>query len=141
VSPVPSGGYFWAYFTSRRNYGNRFKTNLWDSAAKKIWVTAIDINAAPGTDPSHPAFYLPGQEDQSGNIRAFAALNPCKADGNSCETGVDCCGGSCDPAKSTCGKPVGCALIDNRCMTTADCCTNGGPVLQCVGGVCTQVVM
>jgi hypothetical protein len=141
VSPVPSGGYFWAYFTSRRNYGNRFKTNLWDSAAKKIWVTAIDINAAPGTDPSHPAFYLPGQEDQSGNIRAFAALNPCKADGNSCETGVDCCGGSCDPAKNTCGKPMGCALIDNRCMTTADCCTTGGPVLQCVGGVCTQVVM
>jgi hypothetical protein len=141
VSPVPSGGYFWAYFTSRRNYGNKFKTNLWDPSAKKIWVAAIDINAPAGTDPSHPAFYLPGQEDQSGNIRPFVALNPCKADGNSCETGVDCCGGSCDPAKNMCGKPVGCALIDNRCTTTADCCAAGGPVLQCVGGVCTQIVM
>jgi hypothetical protein len=126
------------YFTSRRNYGNRFKTNLWDSAAKKIWVAAIDINAPPGTDPSHPAFYLPGQEDQSGNIRAFAALNPCKADGNSCETGVDCCDGSC--VNNTCGKPMGCATLDNRCNTTADCCNEGGVMLQCVGGVCTQLI-
>jgi hypothetical protein len=139
VSPVPSGGYFWVYFTSRRNYGNRFQTNLWDSSAKKIWVAAIDINPPPGTDPSHPAFYLPGQEDQSGNIRAFAALSPCKADGDSCETGVDCCGGSCDPSTNKCGKPMGCALLDNRCLTTADCCNEGGAMLQCIGGVCTEL--
>jgi hypothetical protein len=32
------------------------------ATTKKLWVAAIDLNAMPGTDPSHPAFYLPGQE-------------------------------------------------------------------------------
>ncbi len=45
----------------------------------------------------------PGQELGSGNIRAFAVLAPCKANGSDCETGLDCCGGSCTMGK--CGMP------------------------------------
>jgi hypothetical protein len=45
------------------------------SQAKNIWVAAIDPNAPAGSDPSHPAFYLPGQEE-SGNYRPVFAPGP-----------------------------------------------------------------
>ena len=99
VNPISAGGYYWAYFTSRRSYGNAVLRDQppgsVDVGSKSIWVAAIDINPTPGTDSSHPAFYLPGQELGSGNIRAFAVLAPCMGDGSGCESGIDCCGGSC----------------------------------------------
>ena len=64
---------------------------------KKLWVAAIDLNAKAGTDPSHPAFYLPAQELLAGNARGFWALAPCKADGMSCQSGDQCCNGYCEP--------------------------------------------
>ena len=51
---------------------------------------AIDLNAKPGTDPSHPAFYLPAQEIIAGNARGFWAVDPCHKDGQSCNTGDEC---------------------------------------------------
>jgi hypothetical protein len=134
VSPVAAGGYFWVFFTSRRNYGNTLVDPNDGPASKKLWVSAITIGAAPGTDPSHPAFYLPGQELASGNIRAFATLAPCKANGQGCTSGVDCCGGACNGG--TCGMPMGCSNIDEKCTTAADCCGTG---LQCINGFCSQV--
>jgi hypothetical protein len=93
VNPLASGGYFWVYFTSRRAYGNVYPGNPMaiggDPGDKAIWVAAIDIGAPAGTDPSHPAFYLPGQEVGSGNIRAFPVLAPCAGNGSGCETGLD----------------------------------------------------
>ncbi len=135
VSPVAAGGYFWVFFTSRRNYGNTIVANVEDVATKKIWVAAIDIDAPPNADPSHPAFYLPGQEIQSGNIRAFAALEPCRGDGQGCSSGVDCCCGGCEGG--VCGCPMGCSKIDEKCTTAADCCE---PSAQCIGGFCALVV-
>jgi hypothetical protein len=135
VSPVAAGGYFWVFFTSRRNYGNVLEGNADDPKSKKIWVSAITIGAAPGTDPSHAAFYLPGQELASGNIRAFATLAPCKANGQSCGAGVDCCGGFC--ASGMCAGAQACAGEDDKCMTSADCCDSS---LQCIGGYCAAVV-
>jgi hypothetical protein len=135
VSPVAAGGYFWVFFSSRRHYGNELQyDNENDGAGKKIWVAAISINADGGTDPSHPAFYLPGQEPESGNVRAFAALTPCKSDGDSCESGVDCCSGYCIEGK--CGTPMvpTCSKLDERCETGADCCPGMG--LSCIGGFC-----
>jgi hypothetical protein len=135
VSPVAAGGYFWVFFTSRRNYGNTQVDTTDPPADKKLWVAAINIGAQAGTDASHPAFYLPGQEAASGNIRAFATLSPCKSNGSSCTSGVDCCGGACNGG--TCGMPMGCSGDGNKCTTTADCCSGQG--LQCINGYCSMV--
>jgi hypothetical protein len=92
VSPVGAGGYFWLFFTSKRNYGNLFVRSTGEDypEAEKIWVSAIDIDTPPASDPSHPAFFLPGQELESGNIRAFASLEVCRADSASCDSGLHC---------------------------------------------------
>ncbi len=132
VNPISAGGYFWAYFTSRRSYGNLYAKGSGDVGSKSIWVSAIDIDAPAGTDPSHPAFYLPGQELGSGNIRAFAVLAPCVGDGSSCESGLDCCGGTCTSGK--CGQPQTCAGDQDRCTPTVPCCPATGD--QCIGGYC-----
>ncbi len=135
VSPVAAGGYFWVFFTSRRNYGNTLVDPNDGPASKKLWVAAINIGAPAGGDASHPAFYLPGQELASGNIRAFATLAPCKASGSSCTSGIDCCGGACNAGG--CGTPTGCSGVDDKCTTSADCCGGG---LSCINGFCSQVV-
>jgi hypothetical protein len=131
VNPISAGGYFWAYFTSRRSYGNLYAKGPGDVGSKSIWVSAIDINAPPGTDPSHPAFYLPGQELGSGNLRAFAVLAPCKGDGVGCESGLDCCNGTCTTGK--CGPPQACAATNDRCTPTVPCCLATD---RCIGGYC-----
>jgi hypothetical protein len=132
VNPISAGGYFWAYFTSRRSYGNLYAKGSGDVGSKSIWVSAIDINPAAGADPSHPAFYLPGQELGSGNLRAFAVLAPCKGDGVGCESGLDCCGGTCTTGK--CGVPQTCAGDQDRCTPTVPCCPSTGD--ECIGGYC-----
>jgi WD40-like Beta Propeller Repeat len=131
VNPISSGGYFWVYFTSRRAYGNLYDKGANDVGSKSIWVSAIDIDAKAGSDPSHPAFYLPGQELGSGNIRAFAVLAPCKGDGSGCESGLDCCGGSCTSGK--CGVPAGCSPTGDKCTASIPCCDSSD---ICIGGFC-----
>ena len=148
VNPVPSGGYAWVVFTSRRLYGNvatinpfwsdpRFHDISTKPTPKKLWVAAIDLNAPPGTDPSHPAFYLPAQELLAGNSRGFWVVDPCKNDGNSCETGDECCGGYCRSTADgglTCTQvPPSCAVEFEKCTTAADCC---GTSLDCINGRC-----
>ncbi len=99
-APVAAGGYFWVVFTSRRTYGNVL-TGAPNSDAtgfigtKQLWVAAIDQNPAPGADPSHPPFLLPGQDITTINMRGFWALDPCKSDGNGGGSGTECCGGYC----------------------------------------------
>jgi hypothetical protein len=135
VSPVAAGGYFWVFFTSRRSYGNLMLVDqaLNSPEAKKIWVAAIDINAEPGSDPSHPAFYLANQELESGNIRAFAALEPCRENGNMCGSGIDCCCGFCIEGQCGCKPEDRCANLDEKCETAEDCCD---PRAACIGGFC-----
>jgi hypothetical protein len=147
VLPVPVGGYYWVLFTSRRAYGHTLAPggtvadsgNEWGSMVdgteipslrKKLWVAAIDIDYTGKVDPSHPAFYLPGQELNAGNMRAYAALEPCRAEGDACGSGADCCGGFCrleevefgEPLKVCVPPPVGCSNVDESCETDADCC-------------------
>ena len=76
VAPVAAGGYFWVFFDSLRHYGNL-------GMQRQIWGSAIEVSAdgSYAADASHPAFYLTGQEFGTGNHRAFAALDPCKKDG------------------------------------------------------------
>lgn len=137
VLPVAVGGYFWVVFTSHRSYGNTLPSLDNDDTNGKLWVSAIDIGAPPGRDPSHPAFYLEGQELIANNHRGFWVLNPCKDDGNGCRTGDECCGGYCGPDANgqlacTHTKPP-CSKEYELCSTAADCCTAGS---QCINGRC-----
>ena len=160
VLPVAVGGYYWVLFTSRRAYGNTISPTSGDppgndpfgseanpSPRKKIWIAAIDINHVGEADPSHPAFYLPGQELRTANMRAFAALSPCKANNMSCETGDDCCGGFCrETSRAADGTPVlqcvppplnTCSNPLEPCTTAADCCD---PSNECINGRCAQII-
>jgi len=151
VNPVPSGGYAWVVFTSRRMYGNVATINpFWSDprnfdisatpTPKKLWVAAVDLNGTPGTDPSHPAFYLPAQELLAGNSRGYWVVDPCKTDGTSCETGDECCGGFCRPngdgGFACVPPPTGqCSQEFEKCTTAGDCCDTGS---LCVNGRCAK---
>lgn len=71
VSPATSGGYVWVFFDSMRHYGNLGLLRL-------IWGAAVDVapDGSYAADPSHPAFFLPGQQLGTGNFRPVAALDP-----------------------------------------------------------------
>jgi hypothetical protein len=105
---------------------------------KKLWVAALDLNAAPGTDPSNPAFYLPGQELHAGNARGYWSVDVCHQDGLSCETGDECCGGYCERVDGglVCSsyKPV-CAALYDKCAQDSDCCAVSQNV-HCINMVC-----
>ncbi|MEZ4367082.1 MAG: hypothetical protein R2939_12485 [Kofleriaceae bacterium] len=145
ILPIPVGGYYWAMFTSRRTYGhtlgpggtvaNSADEFVENSPRKKLWVAAIDLDyatkVAAGVDPSHPALYLPGQELGAGNMRAYAAMEPCRDLGATCESGADCCDGFCrpvdvdgegNPILACVEPPPGCANVDETCATDGDCC-------------------
>jgi hypothetical protein len=159
ILPVAAGGYFWVVFTSRREYGNTINNpdpyydtdNRTPGALpwrKKLWVAALDIDDPEHPSPkahdiSHPAFYLPGQDLQTGNYRGFWALDPCQGNGVTCESGDQCCSGFCRQTNGdagpvfTCVPPQGCAQEYEKCMTDADCCSGGTP-LRCIAGFCAQ---
>ncbi len=157
--PVPVGGYYWVIFTSRRAYGNYLGPEGSDgglskwgtcnpetpSPRKKLWVAAIDTNWQGEIDPSHPPFYLPGQELATGNMRAFAALEPCRDEDAECEFAFECCDGrQCLPNGEVdeAGKPIKtcqeppegeCSPEGGACGTSADCCD---PEQTCINGFC-----
>lgn len=154
ILPIVEGGYAWVVFTSRRLYGNQLTevpwlswppdydtTSLAQATVKKLWVAAIDLNAPPGTDPSHPAFYLPAQEILAGNSRGFWVLDPCQPDGASCMSGDQCCDGYCeangDGGALICSnmQPT-CSGVSDKCTTAADCCDTTN---TCINGFCTQM--
>ena len=151
VLPVPVGGYYWVLFTSRRAYGNTIAPggsvargdDKWGiplpneeespSPRKKIWLAPLDLDYQGKLDPSHPAIYLPGQELESGNMRAFAALEPCRANGGSCESAAECCNGFCRQTGRNQNGPVlqcvpppanACSQEDEACAVAADCCNS-----------------
>lgn len=163
ILPVAVGGYYWVVFTSRRCYGNTIAPggtlaggdDRWGhtnpdggevpSMRKKLWIAAIDLSGAPGSDRSHPPFYLSGQELASGNMRGFAALDPCRADGASCESAADCCGGFCrdvaeegmPPSYACVPPPGGCSEELETCATDADCC-GAATGTTCINFRCAQ---
>jgi hypothetical protein len=156
VAPVAGGGYVWVVFTSRRMYGSEATIPPFCSdprgvdlvknvTTKKLWVAAVDLGAAPGTDASHPAFYLPGQELLAGNARAFWVLDPCLKDGSSCTAGDQCCNGYCEPGGDagglTCSNTPpnnSCSAVNDKCTSVADCCD---PTNICENGYCAMAPM
>jgi hypothetical protein len=162
VMPVAVGGYFWVFWTAVRDYGSKVQGRTGGSMAaadeaikKRIWAAAISARKQSAefkdttlTDPSYPGFYLDGQSE-SGNVRAFAALNPCLQNGASCASGLDCCCGYCVQAAGasmgtcTCEVPK-CAKINEKCKMDSDCCPPErptDPVPTCIGGYCGFVVL
>jgi hypothetical protein len=151
MNPVASGGYAWVVFTSRRMYGDvanippfcsdpRGVDLVQNITPKKLWVAAVDLNAPAGSDPSHPAFYLPAQEILAGNSRAFWVLDPCRMDGEDCETGDQCCNGFCsstgiadDPLECSDVPSGECSMPQEACITAADCCDMDS---LCINGFC-----
>jgi len=145
VLPEAVGGYFWVVFTSHRSYGNTLPTQQSGPSGPdeygKLWVAAMDLNPKDGSDPSHPAFYLDGQEQNADNLRGFWVLPPCKGNGQSCVTGDQCCNGFCRPSGN--GGPLecvappagGCSNEYEKCTTASDCCNT---VDQCINGFCAQ---
>src|SRR5262249_51183295 len=103
VLPRPIGGGYLGIFFSRRASGHTVgpggsPLNIADPAQpvrKKVWVAAIDLDHETKTDPSHPAFFVPGQKLEYESQRPFVSLEPCQPQGASCESGADCCSGFC----------------------------------------------
>lgn len=143
VNPVAVGGYMWVVFFSPRDYGNRMQSTN-DSTVenrKQLWVAAVDLDPQPGKDPSHPAFWLPGQDLSTINMSGYWALEPCKQNGLDCNEGYECCTGFCrDQGDGTfkCVPPPTnqCAKVGEKCTTVADCCVPAGSKIQCIGGFC-----
>jgi hypothetical protein len=162
VSPIQAGGYSWVVFTSRRMYGSVARNDPWDAEptqtcfsgdpeTKKLWIAAIDGTFTPPADPSHPAFYLPGQELVAGNSDGYWVSSPCANLDQPCESNEDCCSATgpsptreCKvtssatvPATKLCQNISSCSMTGAACATTADCCSG----LQCPmgGGVCVVV--
>jgi hypothetical protein len=70
-----SGRYDFVAFVSLRDYGTRLVRQL----RRQIWVTAVDHDLA-AADPSHPAFWLPGQDPLSTQMMpGWAAAPPGEA--------------------------------------------------------------
>lgn len=137
--PVAVGGYFWLIVGSERKYGNTLTDTNPNSRRKQLWVSAIDPNAPDGVDPSHPPFWLPGQELNNSNMRGEWALSPCKGVGEDCKGGFECCEGFCYDGDMDgdleCGMPMGCAHMGDACEVDAACCDGEG--LSCIGGYCS----
>ena len=137
-NPIERGGYFWVVVTSMRDYGNRVG-GAPDNGKKRLWVAAIDKNPAPGADPSHPAFFLEGQDETTTNMRGFWALSACVpavvvGGGGACSAGFECCSGFCDTGLCVTPQTFTCVGVGGACKASGDCCNE--TVVGCVNAVC-----
>jgi hypothetical protein len=157
-NPITRGGYSWAVFTSMRAWGNQ----PWPASVtaaghvngkRRLWVTALDTTIGT-SDPSHPPFYLEGQEDTP-NMRGFWTLAPCIAtptpnasdagapnanasggDGGAamCTNGFECCSGFCENGMCVTPNQLTCVGLGGACTMDSDCCNT--PIVQCISGIC-----
>lgn len=136
-NPIERGGYFWVVFTSMRDYGHRI-VGTPNNGKKRLWVAAIDKDPQAGTDPSHPAFFLEGQDETTTNMRGFWALSPCiPSDAEPpppCTAGFECCSGFCDDGECVTPQDFACVGVNGMCQTDADCCN--APYVKCVNNTC-----
>jgi hypothetical protein len=135
--PVSRGGYSWVVFTSMRDWGNAH-TGAVINSKRRLWVAAIDQKLGT-VDPSHPAFYVEGQDDTP-NMRGFWALAQCietpkpPATGPACTANFECCSGFCVDGQCADKSKLTCAGVGEACAAAGDCCNKGAT--DCVDNVC-----
>lgn len=143
------GGFYWLAFMSRREYGNAqagtrgARSRGRGGGRLQIWITAVDLNSAPGTDPSHAAYWLPGQDLATGNFAAYWSPVACRANMMECRLDADCCSGRCRPdpmmpMRNTCQPPPAaeCRREGQTCGASGDCCMG----LQCFANICSRPI-
>jgi hypothetical protein len=136
-NPVERGGYTWVVFTSMRDWGNKL-TGTANNGKRRLWVAAIDAKTG-AADPSHPAFYLDGQEETP-NMRGFWTLAQCiptpppGTSGGACTAGFECCSGFCDKGVCVDVSAVSCVGIGGLCASSGDCCNPSA--VECVNKKC-----
>lgn len=136
-SPFREGGYYWLLFYSQRPYGAVTEN-------KQLWVMAVDADYAfDGSDPSHAAFWLPGQNPEERNITAYWARSGCEREGNQCKTDQDCCAGlQCirdEELGEICAR-VECTLPGHACSEAEPCCGGYECATSLIGTeVCQEV--
>jgi len=141
--PVNRGGYNWVVFTSMRDWGNAI-TGPVINGKRRLWVAAVDEKLGK-VDPSHPAFYIEGQNDETPNMRGFWALAKCietpkpGEKGPSCSANFECCSGFCVDNQCVDKTSLSCAGVGDKCSSASDCCNSG--VTDCVDGECNVIVI
>lgn len=137
-NPIERGGFYWVVFSSSRDWGNAI-TGTPNNGKKRLWVGAIDKTIG-AIDPSHPPFFLEGQEENTTNMRGFWALAACipTQGGGSCKAGFECCSGFCDKGKCVDPETIACKPLGAVCEKDEDCCNSG--VVKCQGGRCAVPV-
>jgi hypothetical protein len=135
MEPAMGRRLFWLAFYTRRDYGNA-QAGTRGTNRRQLWVTAIDANAAPGTDPSFVPYWLPGQNARENNIGAFWTAEACRMNGAECRVNSECCTGRCN-AMGRCEPPapMDCRRRGQTCSMDSDCCMSN-PMLRCLGNVC-----
>jgi hypothetical protein len=141
--PVNRGGYSWVVFTSMRDWGNAL-TGPVINGKRRLWVAAVDQKLGK-VDPSHPAFYVEGQNDETPNMRGFWALAKCietpkpPKKGPSCTANFECCSGFCVDEQCVDKTSLSCVGVGDACTEASECC-NGG-LTDCIDDVCSVVVV
>jgi len=136
--PINRGGYSWMVFTSMRDWGNVL-TGPVKNAKRRLWVAAVDKELGT-VDPSHPAFYVEGQDDTTPNMRGFWALAKCietpkpPEKGPSCTANFECCSGFCVDGQCVDKSMLSCTGVGEACKAAGDCCNSA--VTDCVSGTC-----